>query len=503
MEVLALGADALGIDDVAAVARTRRETVLSPKARDNMSRSRGVVERFSREDRPVYGLTRGLGGRVVHEVGKESRDDFSRIVVLARACGAEPYLATETVRAALVARASSMAQGGSGVRPVIVETQCAMLNAGVHPLVPAIGSGGALDLALLANMALPLIGEGHAEYEGDVLPGREAMARAGISTVEPAEKEGLALCSASSISAGLGSLVLHAAAHLAELADAVAALSFEAFRANPSPIDPRVVRARGAPGQARAAMSLREKMKGSRLFDPGEPRRVQDPISLRCVSHVHGSLRAAIDFCVPNILVELNGAGDNPLVLADEGDILSNGNFHTPAMAVAFDALALAVGQVATLGAQRISRMMKNEFTDLPDGLTPQGSTHIGVSLLSLTSEMLAKEIHMKGQPASVHDSMGYPVEDHAPMTPLAVRKAGEALELLQQILACELIASAQAFDLRAPTDVAPVARSLRDQVRQTVEILDHDRSLTADVAGVTAALRAGVFDACLHAGNT
>jgi histidine ammonia-lyase len=377
-----------------------------------------------------------------------------------------------------------------------------MLNAGIHPVVPSIGSAGASDLALLANLALPVIGEGRAEYEGEVMAGAEAMARAGIAVVEPEEKEGLALCSANSISAGTGALVLYDATHLSELADAVAVLSFEAFRANPSPLDPRVVRARAAPGQARAALSLREKLAGSRLFEPGEPRRVQDPISLRCVSHVHGSLRAAIDFCSPNVLVELNGAGDNPLVLADEEEILSTGNFHTPAMAVAFDALALAISQVSTTCAQRIARMMKNEFSDLPDGLTSHGTTHAGVALMSLTSEILAKEIHMKAQPASLFDSMGYSVEDHAPNTLAAVRKAGEALELLEQILACELIASSQAFDLRKPNKVAPVARALRDKVREAIDFVDQDRSLTVDLAEVTAMLRAGAFDACLDAAN-
>jgi histidine ammonia-lyase len=171
-------------------------------------------------------------------------------------------------------------------------------------------------------------------------------------------------------------------------------------------------------------------------------------------------------------------------------------------MAVAFDTLALATGQVATLAAQRISRMMKGEFTDLPDGLTRHGTTHAGVALMALTSEMLVKEVHMKAQPASVLDSMGYAVEDHAPMTLLAVRKAGEAFGFLEQIMACELIASAQAFDLRAPAIAAPVARALRDKVREAVEFVDQDRSLTPNLAAVTAMLRAGAFDACLDAGN-
>lgn len=502
MADIQLGLEAIGIAEIVAVARGGSTVALSDAARQHMSRSRQVIERFAEQGKPVYGITRGLGGRVVHEIDEGEREGFSRIVVLARACGAGPYLPQEVIRAALVARASSMAQGGAGVRPLIVETQCAMLNAGVHPLVPSVGSVGASDLPLLANLALPLIGEGRAIYDNETLPGADAMARAGIEPVEPLEKEGLALCSANSISAGFGALVLHDAAHVAELLDGIAALTFEAFRANPSPLDPRVVRSRAAPGQARAAASLREKMAGSSLFNDGAPRRLQDPISLRCVSHVHGSLRAAIDFCAPNVLVEVNGAGDNPLVLPDDEEILSNGNFHTPAMAVAFDTLALAMSQTASLAAQRVARLMKNEFTDLPDLLTKRGVTHTGVALLSLTAETLAKEVAMKAQPASVFDSMGYPVEDHAPMTPLAVRKAAEALELMEQLMATELIVAAQALDLRGLDQVAPVAKALRDRVREAVEPLDNDRSMTADLETVTAMLRGGAFDACLHAGT-
>ena len=497
-----LGLEAIGIAEIVAIARGGGTVALSEAARQRMDRSRQVIERFAEEGRPVYGMTRGLGGRVVHEIDEDQRQGSSRIVVLARACGAGPCLPDDVVRAALAARASSMAQGGAGVRPLIVETQCAMLNAGVHPLVPSVGSLGASDLPLLANLALPLIGEGHATFANETMTGPDAMARAGIETVEPLEKEGLALCSANSISAGYGALVLHDAAHMAELLDAIAVLSFEAFRANPSPIDPRVVRSRGAPGQARAAASLRDKMAGSTLFEDGEPRRLQDPISLRCVSHVHGSLRAAIDFCAPNVLVEINGAGDNPLVLVDDEEVLSNGNFHTPAMAVAFDALGLAVAQTATLGSQRVARMMKSEFTDLPDLLTERGIVHTGLALMTATTEALAKEVKMKAQPASLLDSMGYPVEDHAPMTPLAVRKAAEALQLMQQIMAAELIVGAQALDLRRPDRVAPVAQALRDRVREAVEPLDQDRSLTVDLEAVTTMLRDGAFDACLDAGT-
>ncbi len=502
MSGVLLGDDAVGIDEVAAVARNHVKAALAPSAREAMMKSRAVVERFTAENRPVYGLTRGLGGRVVHEIRQADRADYSRVTVLARACGAGDPLPVDAVRAAMFARASSMAQGGAGVRPLIVDTFCAMLEAGVHPYIPGIGSVGASDLALCANMALPMLGEGRALYDDAWVDGAQAMQQASIETVAPQEKEGLALCSANSISVGVGALALADITALLELMDGIVVLTFEAFRANTSPIDPRIVMARGAPGQARAAQSLREKLAGTALFNPGEARRVQDPISLRCASHVHGSLRAAIDFCRPNVEVELNGAGDNPLVLADHDDILSTGNFHTPAMAVAFDALILAIGQVGEMAAQRVGRLMQSQYTDLPDSLSSHGHTHIGLGILTLTSETLVKEIKILGMPASLHDASGYNVEDHAPMTSPAVRKVAASIDLLRQIAACELITAAQAFDLRGLKKSAHIARALRDTVRETVAPLEGDRSMTHEVAAVSDLIRDGAFQACLDAGD-
>ena len=501
MTTITLGSRDIGIDDVVAVARHGASVALDATALARMEAGRAVVHRYSAENLPAYGVTRGLGGRVVNEISPQERADYSRVVVLARACGGGEPLPREAVRAAQFARAASMARGGAGVRPLIVETQCAMLAAGVHPYVPSIGSVGASDLALCANLALPLMGEGRAEYGGDLIAGAEAMARAGIAPVALAEKEGLALCSANAISVGMGALLLADLTDLMELLDGIVVLTMEGFRANPSPIDPRIVRARGAPGQARAAQSMRQKLAGTALFDEGVPRRVQDPISIRCASHVHGSLRATIDFCMPNVEVELNGAGDNPLVIGDDGIILSNGNFHTPAMAVAFDALALAMSQTAVMSAQRTARLLQNAMTDLPDRLSHRGITHSGLGMLSLTAETLSKEIHVLCQPASIFDSSGYNVEDHSPMTPMAVRKALQILTHLRQVAACELIVAAQALDLRDLPRCAPVASALRDAVRAIVPPLDDDRSCTFDVIAATELVAGGSLMACLEAG--
>lgn len=478
--------------DVARVADHAEPVRLADAARARLERARTLVEHWSRQDRPAYGLTRGLGGRATTEIAAADRAEYSAIVVRARATGAGGWFDRRTVRAALFARLAGLAQGGAGVRPVILDTQIAMLAAGVHPLVPRIGSVGASDLALCANLALPLMGEGRAEYLGEILPGAEAMRRAGIVPVALLEKEGLALCSNNAISTGLGALLLTGTESLLALTEATLALSFEAFRGNPSPFDPRVVAARPAPGQAESADALRRLLQGSTLFEPDAPRRIQDPISLRCATQVHGALRAGIALVRPNLEAELNGAADNPLVLPDDGEILSTGNFHTPAMAIAFDSLRLALCQTGSMAAQRVGRLMNPGLTGLPERLSRHGPTRAGLGLLGLTAGTLAREMRYLANPVSNDDTGGFDVEDHAPMTPVAVRRTEEQLDLLRQILACELIAAAQAFEMRALPSAAPVATRLFEAIRATVPAFDDDRSTTEEIERVSHLIRTG-----------
>ena len=249
--------------------------------------------------------------------------------------------------------------------------------------------------------------------------------------------------------------------------------------------------------QAEAAAALRAKLDGSALFDgdgPLAPRRVQDPISLRCVSQVHGALRVALDQARACLDAELNGAGDNPFVVAADEEILSNGNFHTPATAIAFDALALALHQVASLSANRAARLMKGEFTGLPDRLSERGPSRIGLAILSMTAATLVKETAHLAMPASLDNHSGYDVEDHAPMTPRAVRKVGTILEHLRQVMACELIVAAQAYELRRLSKASPVAERAFAALRSVVPILDDDRATVEDIERATGLIAGGEF---------
>ena len=489
---ITLGLGDLQFADVVEVARKDAPVALDEGARSRLVEARELIERMSRENRPVYGLTRGLGHRVTQEVSEEDRLNYSARVVRGRATGGGGYFDRETTRAALFARAAGLAMGGAGVRPLIVDTQMQMLEKGVHPLVPMVGSVGASDLALCANLAMPILGEGRAEYMGEILPGAEAMKRAGIPTVDLLEKEGLALCSNNAISVGLGALVLQDMTDLLRLADAIVALSFEAFRGNPSPMDPRISAARPAPGQADSAASICAMLQGSSLFEEGQPRRVQDPISFRCAANIHGALRVGIEFARPNVEVELNGAADNPLILLEDEEVLSTGNFHTSAMSIAFDALRLAVAEVSSMSTERSARMMMPGVSGFDDRIAANGVTRVGLMLINLSSRTLNREVRYYANPVSHDDTCPAGVEDQAPFTPMAVRRCRQQLGYLQEVLACELIMAAQALDWRMPDRLAPVAQALHALVRTEVPDYEDDRGTTEDIEKVTEMVRSG-----------
>lgn len=497
MAVVTLGQGPVTLEMVEAVARKGAEVRLAPSIHQTMAKGRAVIDRFLAEDRPVYGLTRGLGQRAVVKVAEGELDEMSQIMLRARAAGAAPFFDRAAVRSFLFARLASFALGRAGLRPILADTYVAFLNKGLHPQVPEIGSGGASDLALLATLALPVIGEGKAEVAGEWMSGLKALEKIGLKPVALAPKEGLGLCSASSVSAGLGALVLQELKHLLELSLATTALTFEAFRANLSPIDARVVAARSAPGQAEAAASLHRHLSGSALYRKDAARRIQDPLSLRCASHLFGALKAAITFAEPNVLAELNGSGDNPVILFEDEEIISTGNFHTPSFAQAFDLLAISLCEVAQLTSQRIGKLLARKFTDLPDMLSSHadaGTVRIGLGILSMAARSLVKDMRMLATPASLDSQSGYDVEDHDPMTPRAVRKLRDALPLYRQIVACELIVAAAAFDLREPEGASPQCVRLRDKVRSLVAPLDDDRSLTEDLQRVTQAIEEGTI---------
>lgn len=462
---------------VAQVARAARPVALAPEALARMAAGRAVVERHLAEDRPVYGLTTGLGARVGHRLPREALAEFSHLTLLGRANAVGPRLSAEVVRALMAVRLNGLLHGGAGAAPAVAEALAALLNAGLTPVMPGIGSIGAGDLCVLAHLGLALIGEGEIERGGEVLPAAVALARAGLAPLELGPKDGLAICNASAYSAGLAALALADAETALRTAQIAAALAMEGFRANLSPLDPRAAAARPAPGQAEAAAELRALLDDGALAEPGAARRLQDPISLRCVSQVHGSLWAALDFAAPAVAAELNGAADNPLVMVDDGEIVSTGNFHTPALALAMETLAQGVAQVAALSVSRTCRLLVERLSGLPANLTEKGPTRSGYAPLPKAAEALLQEVRHRALPAPVELRWAADgVEDDLTNAPLSARKAGEAVGYLNLILAMELLVAAQAVDLARPARLGRGTATAHRVVRALVPHLEEDR---------------------------
>lgn len=483
------------IADVVCVARGAAPVALQAQARDRVVAARAIVDRVVASDVSVYGLTSALGANTGQAIPEAERSEYQVRAVRARAVGVGPACATEAVRAMLFARIAGMAVGGSGVSPAVLDALVALLNAGVHPVVPSIGSIGVADLAPLSHLALPLVGEGQAEFRGDMLTGREALARAGLHAVKLGPKDGLALISANAATIGHAALVLHDAAAVLDSLNIAAALTFEAFRSNLCPLDAMVQAARPARGQVAIAARLRELLDGSGLWQAGAARRVQDPVSLRCVSQVHGAALAALQLARDDVELELNSAADSPLVLLDAEQLVSSGNFHIPALALALDGLGLALAQVAMLAVMRCQKLFTPALSGLPLQLTTLGPAHSGFATVQKTLTSLYNQIRHLANPSSL-DSLpvSETVEDHAPMAPNAVAHVAAMLPLLRYLAAIELLSAAQAADLR-PVAAAAMGRGAAaayDAVRGAVPRLVEDRPLGPDIEAVAALIGAG-----------
>lgn len=497
MKAIRVGERRLGLADVVAVAHDGATVEVAPQARARVAAARAVVLRLAQGDDPIYGVNSALGANTGQRVDAADLAEYQHRAIRARAVAVGPPYDRASVRAMLFARIAGMANGGSGVSAEVLDALVSMVNRGVHPVVPRYGSIGVADLPQLSHLALPLIGEGVAEFGGATLSGAEALQRAGLAPVTLGPKDGLALISANAATIGRGALVLAHAIRLAAAWRAAIALSLEGFRANLSPFDERAVRARPAPGQIEVAAQIRALLEGSDLFAHGAARRVQDPLSFRVVAQVQGSLQAAFDRARDEIETELSSAAESPLVIAADDTMLSNGNFHMPSFALAFDAAAIAVAQATSLAVERVIRLMSPAASGLPLQLTRHGPAHSGFATLQKTLTALWSEIRLRANPGSLDFlPVSEGIEDHAAMALGCVEKLAGMLERVRYAIAIELLAAAQAIDLRELTGsrLGLHTRSVHAQIRRIVPVLDVDRPLGPDVDAIVAGLDAGEF---------
>lgn len=471
------------VSDIVAIARRNARIAISPDVEEKIRAARTVVDRYVAADLPVYGLTTGLGAGVDTKLATDDLIAFQMRVPLARAVGVGAALPREAVRAMMAVRVAGMAAGRSGVSLPVFSGLVAALNTGFHPVVPSLGSIGAADLAPLAHMGRALLGDGEAEVGGVVMAAGEALKKAGLEPLLIAPKDGHALVVANSLSVGKACLCLEDVERLFDWSLAAVALNFEAFRANVTAFDDRAMAARPAFGQRAAAARLRDLLSGSSLLVEGAARRLQDPLSYRCAPQVWGALLHAIGEAREVTEIEIASSGDNPVVLTDEGLILSHGNFDMTAFVLAWERLGQALAHCAAATAYRTMKIMSAAMSELPRFLTPFGQSRTGFATVQKTVSALEAEIRHLAAPISLTPiPVADGVEDQASMAPSVLTKTEAIIERLRYLVAIELIASAQAIELRGVQgELGAGTQQAYRQVRELVPPLDEDRAQGPD----------------------
>ena len=477
----------LTVPQLVAVARGAG-IALGPAATARIRASRAVVDRLVSGPGLIYGLNTGLGHGRNERLPVDALEAGQADVVRGHAGGFGPPLPVEVVRAAMAVRVAGIARGGSGASPAIAETYVALLNAGVHPVVPLVGSIGASDLMHMAAIALVAMGEGEAEVRGERLSGAEALARARIAPLRLGLKDGLTLISANGVSIGHAALVVDRARGLADTADLVVALSLEAARGNPSIVEPAVAAAKPVTGQSVAAARIRGYLEGSGLAVADGGKSVQDPLSFRVAPQVHGAFREVLAFATESVDVELAAMDDNPLVSIAEDRMISNGNFHPMLLALAVDAIRPALAHVGQLSDRRTGQLWDRLAADTGafTAVAFERMSRYGSPLLRYSGAARVAELRTLAGPATLDVApvdLGF--EDHATNAPLAVRRTDEALDVAEDVLAVELLTASAMIGSRDETRARMGPRS-----RAALEL----------VASTLATLGPGVSAAAVHA---
>lgn len=468
----------LTLEQVIAVSRGGEAVELTEEARKAIDRTRAYVDRKLAEKAVVYGLTTGFGKFSDTFVPEDQTAELQRNLIISHSCAMGDPLPGETVRAAMLLRCNALARGNSGIRLSTIETLLAMLNRGVHPIIPEKGSLGASgDLAPLAHMVLVMLGEGEAEYRGQRMAGKDAMDAAGIPTIALAAKEGLALINGTQIMTAVACGVLWDAMALAKTADIAAAMTSEAQLGIQKAFDPKVHALRGHKGQQECAANLRQILAGSGLALELNPDKVQDAYSIRCAPQIHGASRDAIEYVHGVLSREINAVTDNPIVFPDEDEAISGGNFHGQPVALAMDFLGIALAEFANVSERRIERMVNPSLSNgLPAFLTKHGGVHSGFMIAQYAAASMVSESKVYAHPASVDSipsSAGQ--EDHVSMGTTAARKARMILDNSRKVLSIELFAAAQALWLRGEEKLSPATRAVYDRIRQEVPPIEED----------------------------
>ncbi len=500
MNALHISGNDLRLEAVREVAVERRPVLLAPDARESVNRARAVVDEIVASNKVAYAITTGVGKLSEVRIAGDQIRELQVNLVRSHAVGVGDPLAVPETRAMMLLRANSLAKGHSGVRAVIIDTLCEMLNRGVTPFVPSQGSVGASgDLAPLAHLALALIGEGECfNDKGERVPSADALKRAQIKAVVLESKETISLINGTQGMLAVGTLSLLAAETLVDSADVIGGLSCDALKGTDAAFDERIHKARPHSGQIKTAANLRRMLEGSQIRESHrECGRVQDAYSLRCIPQVHGAVRDTLAHCREVFEIEANSAVDNPLVFItgkSEGDVISGGNFHGEPLAFALDFLAIALCALAGISERRIERLVNPALSEgLPPFLAPGAGLNSGFMMPQVTAAALVSENKVLAHPASVDSiTTSGNKEDYVSMGMTAAIKLRRIVENTRNVLAIEAMAVAQALDFLAPLKTSKRGQNAHATIRSVSAAMDKDRVMYPDFVRLSQLLASG-----------
>lgn len=478
-----LDGNSLTLEDAVAISQGASISIAN-HAKKNIEASRKLVSKFVKESQ-IYGVNTGFGFFANQSIKKDDLLELQKNLLRSHAAGYGNFLTIPETRLAMALRLNVLVKGYTGVRYELCQALLDLFDAEIYPCIPEYGSVGASgDLAPLAHLALPLIGEGLVSYKGKIIPSIEALKQANLKPITLIEKEGLGLINGTQIMLSIGCLCISDCMEIVNIADKIVALTFDGLGANPDALHPLIHKIRGQLGQIKSAANILNELKNSYLFDKKRKKiRLQDPYSLRCAPQVHGPSHEAFDYAKQVIERELNAATDNPLVFVEEELIISGGNFHGQPLAYIFDIASIAVSELSNISERRLELLLNPNMSHLTAFLSPLEGVHSGYMALQYLSASLVNENKILSHPActdSIPGNVG--IEDHVSMGMTAVRKLKKIVENTKVVLAIELIAAAQAVDLAKVKTLGVGTKKTYETLRKVVPTLIKDRIVSEDV---------------------
>ncbi|KAF5070333.1 histidine ammonia-lyase [Proteiniclasticum sp. QWL-01] len=485
MEKLLLDGSSLTIEDFISVTRGMRKVGLTDASKQAVLKARELVDRFVSEHRVVYGLTTGFGKFSDVSIDQDETEALQRNLITSHCCGVGEPFPADIVRGIILLRVNALSKGFSGIRLETLESLIGMLNENVVPYVPEKGSLGASgDLAPLSHVALTLIGQGQAYYQGELMDGAEAMKKAGVPIITLSSKEGLALNNGTQVMTSVGTHTIWDAFNLIRQANGIAMLSFEALTGITDAYFEGTHKIRNQAGQVSCAKNFLELVEGSANTTKQGELRVQDAYSLRCLPQIHGASLDCFNYVRSKVENEINAVTDNPIIFVDEERVVSGGNFHGQPMALPFDFLKIGLAELANVSERRVERLVNPALSNgLPAFLTERGGVNSGFMIVQYSAASLVSENKVLAHPASV-DSIPSSAnqEDHVSMGTIAARQAREILGNTRKVLAMELLTACQALDLRGNKGLGKGTQAFYDKARSVVDTLGEDRVMYYDI---------------------